>query len=245
MLNLVLDFDGTMADTFKPSPNEIGVSEAYCLAVDELFGEKGGKALCAVGGLQNRAPIELIHALQAKGIRISGRLEDAAENLVKTKMEVLLREITPNWPLPCAGYAEFNEELCRLSKRKKHLRLAILSSGHTSFIERTLKTWKKEWESLFWPSIIISDDNVRQLPISMEKKIKPSPFLFQLVREKMSEGSFFYFGDDPAKDGMLAVNAGVPFGWFSSGNKKALPSEVVPFLTFSNWKEVAFVLEYL
>lgn len=243
MLNLVLDFDGTMADTFKPSPNEIGVSEAYCLAVEELFGEKGGKALCAVGGLQNRAPIELIFALQTEGIGLSGRLEDAAENLVKAKMEVLLREITSTWPLPCAGYPEFNNSLFQICQSGVDVRLSILSSGHTKFIEKTLNIWNKQWK-VFWPDVIVSDDDVRNLPLPIQQKIKPSPFLFELLREQTRGENFIYFGDDPEKDGMLAVNSGVPFGWFvSNNNKKGLPSAVAPFLTFSNWTEATFVLK--
>ncbi len=124
-IRLVMDFDGTMADTFQPSPNEIGVSEAYCLAVEALFGEDGRGAFCAVGGLKNRAPIELIDALQKHGLT-TGNLEDAAEKLVFAKMQVLLGEIGSVWPLPCEGYKEFNAKIFQLRQNGTDIHLGIL-----------------------------------------------------------------------------------------------------------------------
>ena len=239
-LNLVLDFDGTMADTFKPSPNEIGVGEAYCLAVEDLFGNQGEKVFWEVGGLKNRAPIELLQAIQKQGLVMNGNLENNAERLVSAKLKILLGEIGPDWPLPCLGYREFNMKLFQLRQNGANIRLAILSSGHLAFIEKTLRIWEKNWESpVIWPDVIISDDDLRHLPVSVEQKTKPSSFLFKLIKEKMGEGKFFYFGDDPEKDGKLAMNSGVPFGWFiSANNKNSLPPEVVPFLIFENWEDV-------
>ena len=61
----------------------------------------------------------------------------------------------------------------------------------------------------------------------VEKKVKPSTFLFELLKQKMGPGNYLYFGDDPEKDGQLAMAAGVPFGWFNeSGNEKILPAGV-------------------
>lgn len=237
MLNLVLDFDGTMADTFAPSPSGIGVNEAYRLAVNCLFGKIGEMMFDNIGGLQNRAPIELIEILQKRGVKLSVSLEEAAEKLVCAKLDALTGEIGTTWPLPCQGYTEFNAGLFRLCQDGLDIHLAVLSSGHTEFIKKTLAVWDKQWK-VFWPDIIISDDDVRHLPLPIEQKIKPSPFLFKLIKERMS-GKFFYFGDDPEKDGRLALNSGVPFGWFM-GNKdeKKMPGDVTPFIIFNDWKEV-------
>lgn len=244
-LNLVLDFDGTMADTFRPSPHEIGVSEAYCLALNHLFGRCGEKALLAAGGLQNRAPIELIAALRDQGLSVNS-LEDVAEELVTAKLAVLLGEICPAWPLPCRGYAEFNTEIKRFRQDGHNIRLAILSSGHREFIEKTLCMWKTQWEGeVIWPDVIICDDDLRQLDMPMQDKIKPSPFLFTLIREQMSEENFIYFGDCPEKDGRLAVAAGVPFGWFATADNKKIPSPEVTnslFAKFADWRDLPKLL---
>lgn len=249
IINIVLDFDGTMADTFRPSPNEIGVSEAYCLAMESLFGDCGKEAFQRAGGLQNRAPIELLKAVQGQGLQIIGSLEDTVERLVGAKLLILLSEISPAWPLPCLGYSEFSTELYRLRQNGSNIRLAILSSGHLAFIEKTLHMWEKQWKCpIFWPDIIISDDGLRHLPVPVEKKVKPAVFLFELVRKKMGKGKFIYFGDDPDKDGRLAVAAGVPFGWFAaSGNTKTLSPEVSAslFAKFADWRDVISMLDKL
>ena len=56
----VSDFDGTVANTFAKSPNGINVDMAYEYAIKKLFGEKGLMAYQEIGGLQNRAPEELV-----------------------------------------------------------------------------------------------------------------------------------------------------------------------------------------
>ncbi len=241
-LKFVLDFDGNMARTFDPSPNKIGVNEAYCSAMENLFGNNGKRAFQRAGGLQNRAPIELLKAVQEQGLEIIGSLEDAAEKLVSAKLSILLGEISPAWPMPCLGYAEFNAELYQLRQNGSDIRLAILSSGHLAFIEKTLRMWESQWKHpVFWPDAILSDDDLRHLPIPVEKKVKPSAFLFELIREKMGAGTFIYFGDDPEKDGRLAVAAGVPFGWFAAtGNTKTISPEIATslFAKFTDWRTV-------
>src|SRR5262249_40500792 len=56
----------TIAETFVPSPNGIGVEEAYRHAVEVLFGPEGSKLYRAVGGLKNRAPRALVEAMFAE-----------------------------------------------------------------------------------------------------------------------------------------------------------------------------------
>ena len=61
-----LDFDGTAADTFQPSPNGIGVKEAYAHAIHDIFGDKGREVYESIGRLQNRAPCELVDVMIKK-----------------------------------------------------------------------------------------------------------------------------------------------------------------------------------
>lgn len=56
---LACDFDGTLFDTFSPSPNGIDVRKAYGLAISHILGEKGTR-LYDTFTLGNRAPLELI-----------------------------------------------------------------------------------------------------------------------------------------------------------------------------------------
>src|SRR6202161_598574 len=55
------DLDGTMFDTFTPSPNDIGVEACYAKALHEIFDVK--RLLERIGGLQNRAPSQVIAAV--------------------------------------------------------------------------------------------------------------------------------------------------------------------------------------
>ncbi|OGK18150.1 hypothetical protein A3G67_00820 [Candidatus Roizmanbacteria bacterium RIFCSPLOWO2_12_FULL_40_12] len=59
----ILDFDGTIADTFTPSPNDIGVESSYFLAVADVLGEEGSKIYNEGGGLRNRAPQEVVYEI--------------------------------------------------------------------------------------------------------------------------------------------------------------------------------------
>ncbi len=58
---LVLDFDETIAHTFEPSPNEMNVAKSYSLAVEEVLSTEGTKIYDGQGGLNNRAPQEVVH----------------------------------------------------------------------------------------------------------------------------------------------------------------------------------------
>ena len=52
-----------------------------------------------------------------------------------------------------------------------------------------------------------------------------------------------YCGDDPNKDGRLAMASGVPFGLFDPTGKKQLPEEVTAVIRFEDWGTVASRLE--
>ncbi|TAK95327.1 HAD family hydrolase [Patescibacteria group bacterium] len=245
-----VDFDGTVADTFSPSPNGVGVNEAYLRAVQLLYGDRGVRGFVKVGGLSNRAPGELIQALSEEGdLNLSAEeLRADPERLVQAKLDVLLQEIGPAWPRPCTGFLEFCSTLRRIRRSEGiGMTLAILSSGHTAFIEKTFAVWKSQW-AVLGPNIIVSDDDVRHLDLPTKDKVKPAPFLLSLVKLQLGTSYHnqraIYIGDDAQKDGMLAINSGVPFGWFSTsaGSNKPLPAEVTPSIIFNDWRELAQIL---
>lgn len=62
-LLLAFDFDGTIAQTFVKGPLGMDVHTAYEKSIYDLFGDAGLSAYSAIGGLRNRAPSDLIHAL--------------------------------------------------------------------------------------------------------------------------------------------------------------------------------------
>ena len=64
---LGFDFDGTIAQTFEKSPKGIGVTEAYRLAISDIFGPEVLAIYDTQGGLKNSAPSELIHSLMGEG----------------------------------------------------------------------------------------------------------------------------------------------------------------------------------
>jgi len=64
---VVADFDATLADTFIPSPNNINVIVAYEKAIESIFGREGLAIFKEIGGLQNRAPMELVADLLRNG----------------------------------------------------------------------------------------------------------------------------------------------------------------------------------
>jgi len=57
---LLVDFDGTIAQTFVPSPRNLGITEAYRLSCEDIFGPEILPLYDSIGGLQNRGPIELV-----------------------------------------------------------------------------------------------------------------------------------------------------------------------------------------
>ncbi len=137
---------------------------------------------------------------------------------------------------------------------KISIQLAILSSGHTEFVKKTFEIWKEKC-----PEIIITDDDVRRLPVELKDKVKPSRFLFGLIYNEwlkkrgikptnsleISEkdrSRIIYIGDDLTKDGKLAEISQVLFGWFNPDKK--LNSELKKDETFSfeDWSDIAKLL---
>lgn len=253
------DFDGTLADTFTPSPNNIGVNEAYRLAVKKVFGREGLAVYNKIGGLQNRSPMELVCNLLdfeerlileiEEGIPIGDNFfSEIAEMIVREKLSSLLGEIDERWPLPFPRALKTLEVISNLLAS-----IAVLSSGHEQFITKTFEIW-----NLSRPNFLVTEDDIRwrKYPANVYKRVKPATFPFAILHQrwlkkmavnnsnlllaaKESRQRVVYFGDDPIKDGGLACNVGVPFGWFNSNGKKDSHYFPEGSFIFSDWNQVA------
>lgn len=147
--------------------------------------------------------------------------------LVIRKLGYLLQEIgKPDklgdlWPLPCEGALDFLKTLEDLKGRDVPIDLAIISSGHESFIKKTLGAW-----NIPSPDILVTEDSVRTraFPQEAERKFKPGVLPvalahFQWLKNQGILASrengydtrtrIMHIGDNPTKDLVMASRAGV------------------------------------
>ncbi len=278
---LLCDFDQTLFDTKKPSPNGVGLEEGYQYAVNNVFGPLGLAIYQEEGGLRNRAPIEVVTSLIKHQSLISSAQEKYAEltsstenlpalltvpwneasvcsilteMLVHSKLQLFLGEIGIEWPQQYPGVCSYFQTITDLRVKKSlPIHSGILSSGHTSFIEKTLCL-----RGIPYPQVMITDDHIRPIPFLDDpgKKVKPSPFLIYFLLERwlknpdddspasvekfsLSLSRVLYIGDDPQKDGEMAKNVGIPFGWFRGNCDEfsEISQDTFPFgsFSFSNW----------
>ncbi len=147
------------------------------------------------------------------------------EMLVMRKKTVLFSCINTEWPKPIGGFYEHWEDL---HTRKigedewRQVNLAIVSSAHTDFIRKVL-----EVSGLPQPDVYMTDDEMRR---QVHPRTKPDPFALELAREawlnayavptdlRVSEPFMqavkarqVYIGDDPEKDGKMAINDNIKF----------------------------------
>lgn len=204
----VLDFDGTAGNTFAKSPNDIGVNEAYRMALFELF-EYPGKLLFNRIGLNNMAPSEIISQLLKKGNR---------DELIKSAHKCFCRYESKlgSFMLKDKGSSliwDHNNPEKVITEMLVHFKLSFLldeigsdwplpCNGFLDFL-KAIKNLKKlglniqiaclsSGHDLFirktfnvWgedcPDILLTDDNIRgmfDVPI-----FKPDPLLMDLVQK--------------------------------------------------------------
>lgn len=152
---LVFDFDNTIAQTFEPSPKGIGVKEAYAKTVEDIFGEKGLVTYQKLGGLQNRAPSELVHAILKADS--TGELMKNASAFFMKEYDNLLRCVPKNHD----GVLEWNilnpeKTLAEILVRQK---LIILTDEiGTKFTDEQI--WPRSCKGFidFWKSIAVLDN---------------------------------------------------------------------------------------
>ena len=286
---IAFDFDGTLADTFAKSPRGIGVNEASAKAVADVFGEEGRRAFAVIGGLKNRAPVELIDMLssygdetlmtesarqyvrhhenefsdnvpEGKGVSLSALFhgggvshEVLAEVFVRRKLSILIQEISKEWPRPMPGITDALAAIHALSNEGTPVRLAVLSSGHELFIRKCFETW-----GVPQPDILVTDDDLRGVKYrASHEKIKPSVHLLAKLHQAwrrarglppddlnlshertMREEGMFYMGDDIKRDGKLAMDHGVFFGWYYPTDDSAVAALNHHLFHFNHWDEL-------
>ena len=126
-----------------------------------------------------------------------------------------------SWPLPCEGVLNFFYSLGLLKKENAPIDFAIVSSGHESFIRKTLEAWKMPQ-----PDVLVTEDDLRprKFPQEAEDKFKPGVFPVALAHFLWlkNQGIVFskeigldtkeriiHIGDTPTKDLVMAAMAGI------------------------------------
>ena len=107
--------------------------------------------------------------------------------LVEHKLQFLIPEIglkdenNQIWPPPCNGVPEFLEIVKQLKKQGYPIDLAVISSGHHSFIQRTF-----DMHGFDQPDILITEDSVRnrRYPEENERRFKPGLFPLALAHQE-------------------------------------------------------------
>ncbi|MDO8503092.1 MAG: hypothetical protein Q7S60_00195 [bacterium] len=185
----------------------------------------------------------------------------ATELFVRQKLSYSLRQIgkfpdETTWPQPYEGFLEFWKALYGLKDRGLEIHTAVISSGHELFIQKTFSTWE-----LPLPDILITEDDIRgrKYPLEMERRIKPGQLPMALAhlewlrRQKLLTGEtkhmevaqeskrrMIFFGDDPARDGKMAINAGIAFGLFAKHSRQNGFND--GGFIFSDWRRIAELL---
>jgi hypothetical protein len=233
------DFDGTIAQTFQKSPNEIGIEEATEKAVDNVFGPSSVDSYKKNGGLRNRAPLEVVQELSPGASEQD--IKTLLTRLIVSKLDILTAEIGQTfsdgsvWPRPVAGYMEFLKNLELAQAEGQHIDSLILSSGHEPFIKKVYETWGVEQ-----PTHIIGQETT--VEHGLGNVVKPNSTLMKLAHRVWAEsygfkpsfigfqvmkGRTLYIGGDDTKDGQLARNSGVKF------------AHIDPTDTAHSWEEIS------
>lgn len=152
-------------------------------------------------------------------------LRAITEMLVIRKKEVLVPQITAEWPMAVKGFDEAWLDIAERQKtdeRWARVHTAIVSSGHTDFIQLVL-----DGAGMPRPDVYMTDDEMRR---QVHPLTKPDPYALQLVRnawqnayligpelrksaafEAETKSRSVYIGDDHDKDGRMAANDGIKF----------------------------------
>jgi|GEM_PF-5863667 hypothetical protein len=254
------DFDGTIAKTFEPSPKGIGVETCYAMGLRDMFGS--ATLLQDIGGLQNRAPRQVIAAVLKLDPNFGSRGEqyyqrhrdelrsfmpanrrhgklgvdlasNLTETLVRVRLKYLLSEISEDWPKPYDGALDFFDSLDRRKRAG-----AIITSGHTTFIEKTFRTWKVNR-----PKFMVTDDDMRATGFPPEMACKPNRVLMDVLQMTASFAGFdaniiAYVGDCQVKDRGFAWNSDVRFGWFNPAKTDAPQGFGRNEFQFHDWNDL-------
>lgn len=239
----ISDYDNTIAIT------KDRVEEACKEVIFKLYGSDIKKRYIEnLGGLQNRSPDELIHRLfPKKDIKEVGEMTD---EFAEKKLDILYGQIGKDWPKVTEGFVDFYNYL-----QEKGIDFAIVSSGHTNFINKFFET-----NGLVLPKIIISNDELADRHyLSVLSRNKPSVFPLMLAHKQWlsnqnmmgvnfdmetvreSKKRIIYLGDDLNKDGLMAKNAQILFGHYKNNNRfKGIYNGR---FSFGNFREIISLIE--
>ena len=263
---VALDFDGTIAATFEPSPNGMDVSIASKLAIGKKYGSRGLEVYDQIGGLGGREPGELI-ALMHLRLGINPATRDDTELYVSEKLASITPEISPTWPRLLPGVGNFFRDV---SDRRIPVDLSIISSGHNKFIERVF-----EVNGIDVPHNLVTSDELRQRPMPLERP-RFKPHTFQLAqahrnwdqeiadeftslsglsvnfhdipsehRERSHHKPYMlYVGDDYIKDGGLAWNGRIPFVFIPPANSNYTPNCDRGQIMVSDFNDLRTILRF-
>lgn len=249
---VVLDFDRTIAETFHPSQNGIDVESASKMAVKEMFGRVGLKAYDALGGLRGREPGELIKELQML-LGFEMPLIEATQRYVDLKMSQILPEICLDWPPLLPGVRDF---FIKVEQGVLPIDIAIVSSGHDEPIKKVFET-----NGLRVPENLVTSDGLRRRSLPPQRD-RFKPHTFQLAEAHFnweaevrrnasysdgakiphSKDKIIYVGDDPIKDGLLALNARIPFVYIPQSENGFNPDERKGQLQLEDFEELSLFI---
>ena len=209
------DFDNTIALTGSR------VEEAYEHAVEAVFGTQALETYRAARGLHNRAPIEVVRQLAPESAGEEEKL--LLSKLDGAKLDKLMSEIGTEWPEPTRGFIAFAQALQARQKDAPPINSIIISSGHAPFIERTFDVW-----GIAQPDDVLAQEKLADLAERDDIALPTKPngiimlyaynawrALHRLPKAQTIDSKdtprMIYAGDDPVKDGELAVQNGISF----------------------------------
>ncbi len=193
----ITDYDGTVADTLSL------VHPAYEVAVEQVFGSRGIDIYHnELGGLQNRAPSELVVDLYRFGAIPGTRSNDTPDTgwvrnmtamVTEIKLDTLFESIgtsIPNsgdiYPAPMPGFLNFLQLMEELKEDGVDVSLGLVSSGHNEFLDRATLAWERHYGVTYKPEIQITHDTIdtHHYPKEQNRRVKPAPFPIGLAHHE-------------------------------------------------------------
>lgn len=148
-----------------------------------------------------------------------------AQLLTDLKLQKLISQVglaLPDggyWPRAVPGFLDFIE---LVKNSPDPIDTAVISAGHTEFIDRVYDLWGIER-----PDVYVTTETISQLGLDQHfmpsELAKPAPILMTIAKHlwaqkyglpdtiPVNNEHILYVGDDPIKDGGLASNSGVDF----------------------------------
>jgi hypothetical protein len=227
------DYDGTTNDTGEEAPGIKTVNDGYRDGLDIAFGPQAVDIFDAQGGHNHRTPPQVVEDV-ANALDL---VLTPSEVLAKTKEVVDIKQLSlfnqigtrlsdgALWPRTTKGFREYWEAIYAAREYGFLVDTAIISSGHTPFIEKSF-----EVHGLVQPDFMVTEEVITDLlldSIPPEYRGKPAPLPLSILKiawaarygrsvheEGLSQSMnprIMLVGDSSRADGGLARNAGVHF----------------------------------